>query len=339
MDKWYGCTDADKCSATVRSPFKFVSISASVGARGANVAKDVREIQQALNQVPLAQGGPSPPLAVDGICGPLTTSAIQKFQQVQFPGWTPDARIDPKQKTIRRLNAILIRGSVVLPPTTDVHGVGQLPEIQKAYATIPEVLGRIRRAKARLYSLRASLALPDSLFASRQERAVAEWNFKLHRASDPEAHLTKILAIFDRMDETLVMASRQGTSFQFFLPSNDSPMEDTAAAYTTLGGYYYGIGEVKDDGEYRNAVYITPQFVNKQFAASILIHELSHFCGGKEKSPDTIEHRASPRPQPNGRRLEDGHHDYSHMTADEAYRNAQSYQAYSFPETDGKPPS
>lgn len=338
MEKWYGCSDADRCSTTVRSPFKFVTISASVGARGANLAKDVREIQQALNGVSMAQGGPTPSLAVDGICGPLTTAAIQRFQRVQFPGWTPDGRIDPGQKTIRRLNAVLIRSSIVLPPTRDAHGVGQPPEIQKAYATIPEALGRIRRAKARLLSLRASLSLPNPLFASQQERAIAEWNFKLHHASHPGAHLTKILAVYDRMDATLVMAARQGTTFQFFLPSNGNPLEETAAAYTTLGGYFYGIGEVQKDGEYRNAVYITPQFVNKIFAASILIHELAHFCGGKEKSAESIEHRASPKPQPNGRRLEDGHHDYANMTADEAYRNAQSYQAYSFPETDGKPP-
>jgi len=51
-----------------------------------------------------------------------------------------------------------------------------------------------------------------------------------------------------------------------------------------------------------------------------------------------IQHRASPKPPPRGRQLEDGWHDYAGMTADEAYRNAQSYQAYCDPETLGKPP-
>lgn len=342
MDKWYACLDGDRCFATVPEPVAWVNLTRPVGAGagqlGGNRRDEVIKIQEALNQVPAAEGGATPSLDVDGICGPLTTGAIRRFQQVQFPGWPADARIDPGQKTLRRLNAILVRQSTVLPTPTNPHAVGQLPEIQKAYATVPEALARIRLARARLLSLRTTLTLPGSLTGSERERKVAEWNFKLHRADNPAAHLDRILGVYDRMHETLVMATRPGTSLQFFLSSNGNKLEDNAAAYTCLGGYYYGIGEVEDDGQVRYAVYITPQFVNKVFAASILIHEMAHFSGGKKNSPDTIEHRASPRPAPDGTRLEDGRHNYANMTADEAYRNAQSYQAYAFPEDLGKPP-
>jgi len=88
----------------------------------------------------------------------------------------------------------------------------------------------------------------------------------------------------------------------------------------------------------KNAIYVTPEFSNKVFAASILIHELSHYCGGKQGSSNSIEHRASPLPPTLGRRLEDGSTNYADMTADLAYRNAISYQLYCDPNGLGKPP-
>ena len=69
-----------------------------------------------------------------------------------------------------------------------------------------------------------------------------------------------------------------------------------------------------------------------------LDREMFEWENNPEGTADMIEHRASPKPPPRGRRLEDGLHDYAGMTADEAYRNAQSYQAYCFPESLGKPP-
>jgi hypothetical protein len=88
-----------------------VSISRSVGAGGANLRADVLTIQNALNRVPDLQGGASPALTLDGLCGPLTTGAIRRFQTAQFPEVPADARIDPGQRTLRRLNDLLARGA------------------------------------------------------------------------------------------------------------------------------------------------------------------------------------------------------------------------------------
>ncbi len=80
------------------------SISASVGLNGVNRYDDVVVIQKLLNQVPVIEGGPSPLLVVDGICGPKTRGAIQQFQLKQF-GWSgADGRVDPGQQTLARLN-------------------------------------------------------------------------------------------------------------------------------------------------------------------------------------------------------------------------------------------
>jgi hypothetical protein len=81
------------------------SISASVGRMGGkNVPDDVITVQQLLNQVPIAQGGVPKPLDVDGLCGPKTIDAIQKFQLHHY-GWKgADGRVDPGGPTLAKLN-------------------------------------------------------------------------------------------------------------------------------------------------------------------------------------------------------------------------------------------
>ncbi len=91
------------------------TITASVGAGGANRPADVRTIQEMLNKALPAWGGPSPKLNPDGQCGPLTNAAIRRFQQVQLSTYTaPDGRVDPGMRTLRRLNHIW---NVNDPPT------------------------------------------------------------------------------------------------------------------------------------------------------------------------------------------------------------------------------
>lgn len=81
------------------------SISRSVGRMGGvNLPDDVKTVQELLNQVPVASGGPMPLLAVDGICGPKTIAAIQTFQVKNF-GWKiADGRVDPDGPTHALLN-------------------------------------------------------------------------------------------------------------------------------------------------------------------------------------------------------------------------------------------
>jgi peptidoglycan hydrolase-like protein with peptidoglycan-binding domain len=88
------------------------TISASVGLSGANRSQDVRTVQELLNLVPPTWGGPTPKLTVDGLIGPKSNSAIRRFQEVQFRQvFNPDGRVDPGQRSIRRLNHIGNSGS------------------------------------------------------------------------------------------------------------------------------------------------------------------------------------------------------------------------------------
>ena len=210
--------------------------------------------------------------------------------------------------------------------------------VEKAYATIPEALAQVRSAKARLFAARSSYS-PGSLFPDHPERRIVDWNFKAHRASDPVLHISRVLAIYDRMEQGLFFASHMRNKFDLFLFSPEFPQDPGAPAYTTYGGMDHGMADKDARGEYKKAIYFTPEFANKVFAASIVVHEFAHYCGGKEGSQTTIGHRASPRPAPRGRPLEDGSTDYAGMSAEDAFRNAQSYQCYCEPHTNGKPPA
>ena len=78
------------------------SITSGVGRGGRNFPPvDVMTVQYLLNCVPVAQGGPSPELVVDGAAGPKTIAAIEKFQRSL--GAFCDGRVDPGGNTLRAL--------------------------------------------------------------------------------------------------------------------------------------------------------------------------------------------------------------------------------------------
>jgi len=78
-------------------------LSGSVGIGGKNVAPDVTSVQELLNLAPGGLGGPPFPVVVDGVIGPETVAAINRFQSKNF-GWA-DGRVDPSGKTLAKLNA------------------------------------------------------------------------------------------------------------------------------------------------------------------------------------------------------------------------------------------
>jgi hypothetical protein len=61
-----------------------IVIVKAVGAGGSNIYDDVFNIQYGLNQVAPIDGGPSPQLLIDGLCGPKTIGAIREFQKKHF---------------------------------------------------------------------------------------------------------------------------------------------------------------------------------------------------------------------------------------------------------------
>ncbi len=331
----YACIDHETCVAMhhrVARRIDPVVITAAVGALGRNLNADVSTIQNALNRIGAGDGGAEDSLVVDGWYGSKTGGAIHRFQLRQFPGWKPDDTIEPGKKTIDRINLLL--GLKARPLVFSLAALGDAmpPELAKAYACVPGILARIRSARRRLQDVRDSTASPGTHTASGVNRRLVDWHFKAHRASSPRAHLDAAIRVYDTMERVLFMETRTGSPFQLFLRSNDPAMNERAAAWTEYGGYDYAIDARHPNGDYYHAIYIAPQFENKVYAEMILLHELAHFCGGREGTATTIGHRAHPSPPKLGRALEDGAADYARMSPADALRNAQSYQFLCAPE-------
>lgn len=93
-------------------------IEGSVGQNGDNLERDVRVVQQLLNRQDLA---PLTRISEDGRVGSSTIEAIRHFQTRYLGVASPDGRVDPGGRTIRKLTS----GSTE-------RGTGESPETRKA---------------------------------------------------------------------------------------------------------------------------------------------------------------------------------------------------------------
>lgn len=138
-------------------------ITASVGRMGGvNRPDDVKKVQRLLNKVPPTEGGPKVLLAVDGICGPKTISAIQTFQLHHF-GWKgADGRVDPYGPTLAKLDEYNVPGAQVymlsircilepgrfLDPRRPEHWFFEVREVGKGSRAIYHLSGDFERPPA-----------------------------------------------------------------------------------------------------------------------------------------------------------------------------------------------
>jgi hypothetical protein len=91
-----------------------VMILASVGRKGRNRPEDVRVVQALLNQnLPIPLAG----LALDGVAGPLTVSAIQEYQRRAVGMSRPDGLVEPGGPTYQALLAGKSPNGASLQPT------------------------------------------------------------------------------------------------------------------------------------------------------------------------------------------------------------------------------
>jgi hypothetical protein len=108
-------------------------ISGPVGA-GHGKPDDIRTVQRFLNALLPAEGGPTLTLAEDGICGPKTQAAINKYQK--FAVGFVDGRIDPQGKTIRALTGFIVGSPTVPQGTLGQNAAGQ-PAADTPNARVP----------------------------------------------------------------------------------------------------------------------------------------------------------------------------------------------------------
>ncbi|HEX3872162.1 MAG TPA: hypothetical protein VHV77_17075 [Pirellulales bacterium] len=272
------CVETSNAAATATVPIA-ITKPVGQGSLARNVPSDVKIIQQALNQVTVVgkAGGPIPFLVVDGLVGPKTIAAILNFQKVQVPVIAPDGVIEPGKRTILRLNEIV---APVSKFDLNAKLAASLPLVKAALAAAAQNVGAIisggpnasdevdsatdrldRHFKLNTLDALGQSRLRVTLFETYSEMALV--------VNQPE--LFGMLGAVDAFDvdpsdALIASTNRQGA----FLP----PLKDGAdnpARHIRLGLGFFAAN------------------VSPEFAAFILIHELSHFVG-RSDGQQIIDH-------------------------------------------------
>lgn len=281
-----------------------IYISMPVGERGRNIPDDVSTIQDALNRVQPADGGPKLPLKVDGICGPKTKGAIQTFQLKHF-GWKgADSRIEPGKQTLAKLNQLL-GPPMATPPNPDVTVDIINPNVEEGFKKImgthlEQALRWIRAAK---FELLRAVPVIDSKssngFAGLDRKKIMErinLHFAVDQFKDRRGTLQQILSVYDNMEWVFKRTGDMWGERAFEIYKGNKT-DGKAAAFTWYGGFYHPgemitheYGTVRQDTIFfvPNSI---PAFAGRKYAGSgAIIHELAHFCGGTNNVGDIRDH-------------------------------------------------
>ena len=266
-----------------------ISIGGAVGLGAPNDPDEVKTIQQALNRFPDSQGGPSLKLKPDGIVGRFTVGAIEKFQRRQI-GFT-DQKIDPGKLTINRINELQSTVWVTVPDRT----------MKKVYETIlPEARACVLAADAALLSARLAFLSPGIITRPPPAMAMINRHFMLDRNPNAARDFEMISRLFRDM---LALLSRNIDGFEkTFVPA---PGRFSATRILTSGvlalsqsngvnmqGSQKGKAQDGSDIQIPNdkvMIMIPFTFASLDLQIMTVIHELGHFLGDADGSPDMID--------------------------------------------------
>jgi len=118
-------------------------LTASVGRMGGvNRPDDVKKVQELLNKVPLPEGGPSVPLAVDSLCGPRPLRRSRNSSFVISVGAARTVAWIPMAKPSQNSTSIMSQGN---EPTCCLSGASWSQEDISTYASPSIGSLRLRR--------------------------------------------------------------------------------------------------------------------------------------------------------------------------------------------------
>lgn len=226
-----------------------------------NLPDDVRAIQEALNQVTVkgAAGGPMPFLKVDGIIGPKTQAAIDRFQQVQLQIF--DGVIEPNRKTIIRLNEIL-------QPISDAEIKAKLA------AALPIVAQSLAAAVA---NLQAAISQTGQAAAA-TDRLNRHFLVNTQDAVNQSATRINLFRAYTRF--AAVISNPAALDIDLNAQFDLNPKDPRFATAFLLGFFEPG---VERRGKRLDRIHLGLAFfaptVSAEFAAFIILHELAHFVG------------------------------------------------------------
>ncbi len=274
-----------------------IAVSAPVGINGTNLANDVKTIQDTLNRVSPAEGGASPLLVVDGICGQKTKDAIQKFQLQQF-GWSgADGKINPGGQTITRLNEIL--GGTNRPAASGGSSTPVDDETANEIFKTALTAG-LQKAKKWIQAAQANLDIaiiyvdqPDvptllPSFGRAERMRLANRYFKIDEVNMSQRRfiLQRIRYVYATMLQVFERPGGLWGERAFEIDSSGKAFKENpiTAAHTDYGGYFKGSVPNQFQKELRaDSIFFVREnmsfFVPINNAAGTIVHELSHFCG------------------------------------------------------------
>jgi peptidoglycan hydrolase-like protein with peptidoglycan-binding domain len=237
-----------------------------------NLPNDVKTIQEALNQVTVKgePGGPMPFLVVDGIKGPKTQAAILKFQQTQVKSIHADGTVEPGKQTILRLNEI-------------VAPISKFDLNAKLATSLPLVRAALGAAIRNVTTIITSGPGPTGLAALAEDRL--NRHFQLGTL-DTSGQSTGRVNLFETFSE-MAFVVNQPELFNMFGAIDAFDVDPTNAkiALTTTQGVFEPPLQDGTDNPARHIRlglgFFAPN-VTDDFAAFILIHELTHFTGRRD---------------------------------------------------------
>ncbi len=287
-----------------------ISISRPVGQGGANAPADVRVIQQALNRVCEADGGPSPLLLPDSIAGPKTCAAISKFQTRQI-GFA-DGRVDPGKRTIaalNRLGASPFRAQAVTAPQPGAGGKGGAsggPGFSVTYENMRRVyLDLVPAAHSCVFAALAAIAASEDGVrrgtpSATPQRKLLDKHFRLNANPSAAADLRLIKANFQKMS-TLLAKNAAIAEATFVGAPGVYALKDIAHSGVlaisipggvNMKGQTYGItlrnGQKFTLGADKIVLQVIFFFATEDLMVDTLIHEMAHFIGAAQ-GPDLID--------------------------------------------------
>ncbi len=294
-----------------------LAIQFAVGVGGKNLRDDVGRIQEALNRVPVAQGGPAPPLAVDSWIGPNTCGAIKKFQVYHFGPAKADGRVDPNQYTIAKLREFQTASAAPAPgcgcppkggngfalvstksaPAADPCPDPKLPVMDRVYDSLPIcrtwILAALARLNEALKRLQGTATVTEFMLCTASLDLVDRcFKVKSLKELDAVAATKDLRFIFQKM-LTVVVGSVKGQGYFYQAP----PGTEKEADGTTINAFTYPGGFTRRDKDGKipmanpdfsgpnlsqNGIYMCePSIANMSCdnLVDLMNHEMAHFCG------------------------------------------------------------
>ena len=310
-----GLCKKDELASALPSTDQLISIDLPVGQgpKAKNLNPDVRTIQQALNKISIAQGGPKVALVVDGKCGPKTNKAITDFQLRQFGIKGADGLIEPGKQTINRLNQLLF-STLPIDPAVEALIAAKL------VSHLNLVARAIHAAQANLLIAMSPPGGFDLGRTSANSRVDRHFALDTLKPIQRDKAIRDILGVFNLYADALLMPASFGALGAGAFVTD--PTGDPRIAFAFANGFFRK-GEIDPDKKIpRDRIFLGRRaffaLTDSEFCAFIMLHEMAHFVGFPDKSFI----------------LDNGRGWFTDSTikalsADKRLHNADSYAAYS----------